>query len=244
MARTISRNVGRAAANRHDDVVTVQELLNRVPSSEGGPQPKLKVDGLCGPKTKAAIQKFQLHHFGWSGADGRVDPGQRTITKLNEYDRTVKPKFRTTLFTIKPPDDNEIRLATDSYQWWFEVKERQYRGERPHMYCLGNVGASFSLFFFSGTPRHFKTIRPHAASELDCPASYKTYQHRYPGPQGQTFMEWRSYLELRLPSGTVRIPFDSHLVEPDFDGHRRRSSYERRGQFYLFRDYYRYHKNE
>jgi hypothetical protein len=72
--------------NMAQDVVNVQELLNMVPAAEGGPAPPLDVDGLCGPKTIAAIQKFQLAHFGWHGADGRVDPGGPTLAKLNEYE--------------------------------------------------------------------------------------------------------------------------------------------------------------
>jgi hypothetical protein len=42
------------------------------------------VDGRCGQKTMKAIQTFQLKHFGWKGADGRVDPDKQTIAKLNE----------------------------------------------------------------------------------------------------------------------------------------------------------------
>jgi len=88
MARQISASVGRMGGkNRRPDVLTVQDLLNRVPPHQGGPVPPLVVDGLCGSKTIKAIQKFQLHHFGWRGADGRVDPNGQTHTKLNEYDR-------------------------------------------------------------------------------------------------------------------------------------------------------------
>ncbi|HKC50593.1 MAG TPA: hypothetical protein VKF60_07350 [Myxococcota bacterium] len=61
-------------------------MLNEVPVAQGGPLPKLEVDGLCGPQTIDKIQKFQLAHFGWSGADGRVDPGGPTHAKLNEFD--------------------------------------------------------------------------------------------------------------------------------------------------------------
>lgn len=90
MARTISNSVGRMGGkNAPQDVVTVQQLLNQVPVGEGGPVPGLDVDGLCGTKTTTAIQKFQLKHFGWSGADGRVDPNGPTLAKLNTYDGRV-----------------------------------------------------------------------------------------------------------------------------------------------------------
>lgn len=92
MARTIMAPVGRmGGVNFPQDVTTVQELLNNVSARAGGPSPTLVVDGLCGPKTIAAIQRFQLHHFGWSLADGRVDPNGPTLRKLNELDPAGVP---------------------------------------------------------------------------------------------------------------------------------------------------------
>jgi len=86
MARNITASVGSGGTNRFDDVETIQELLNAVPADEGGPNPLLDVDGICGPKTTAAIRHFQQTQFGWAGTDGRVDPNQRTLNKLNEFD--------------------------------------------------------------------------------------------------------------------------------------------------------------
>jgi hypothetical protein len=53
---------------------------------EGGPI-TLVVDGICGSKTKKAIHEFQLKHFGWKGADGRVDPGKQSFQKLKDYEK-------------------------------------------------------------------------------------------------------------------------------------------------------------
>jgi hypothetical protein len=75
--------------NFPNDVTVVQELLNRVPQTSGGPPVKLQVDGVCGPMTRDAIQKFQMRQFGFGGADGRVDPNGRTLAKLNEFDPGV-----------------------------------------------------------------------------------------------------------------------------------------------------------
>lgn len=87
MASSITASVGSAGGvNRRPDVLTVQRLLNQVPPVSGGPTPPLVTDGVCGMKTKAAIQKFQIQQFGWSGADGRVDPGGRTHQRLNDFD--------------------------------------------------------------------------------------------------------------------------------------------------------------
>jgi peptidoglycan hydrolase-like protein with peptidoglycan-binding domain len=70
--------------NRKEDVITIQDALNRVPLRQGGASPPLAVDGISGPKTQKAIQTFQLQHFGWKGADSLIEPGKQTLAKLNE----------------------------------------------------------------------------------------------------------------------------------------------------------------
>jgi peptidoglycan hydrolase-like protein with peptidoglycan-binding domain len=80
----ISASVGTNGVNTAADVQTIQQMLNSVPPDEGGPDPVLKPDGISGPKTNGAIQKFQVQQFGWGMADGRVDPGGRTLRRLNE----------------------------------------------------------------------------------------------------------------------------------------------------------------
>jgi hypothetical protein len=80
----IQASVGLNGTNNASDVETIQDALNRVPETQGGPSGPLQVDGICGPKTRKAIQHFQLRHFGWKGADSRIDPDKQTIAKLNE----------------------------------------------------------------------------------------------------------------------------------------------------------------
>ena len=80
----IDSSVGLNGVNREEDTCVIQRALNKVPADQGGPVKLLKQDGICGPKTNKAIQTFQLKHFGWSGADGKVDPERQTIAKLNE----------------------------------------------------------------------------------------------------------------------------------------------------------------
>jgi peptidoglycan hydrolase-like protein with peptidoglycan-binding domain len=86
MARIISASVGLNASNRKPDVITVQELLNKVPPLQGGPEVKLKVDGLCWQKTQHAIRSFQSRNMGHKWPDGRVDPGGSTLARLNSFD--------------------------------------------------------------------------------------------------------------------------------------------------------------
>lgn len=84
MPKSIQSSVGYGGHNVTMSVMTVQYLLNCVPASRGGPVPELAVDGIVGPKTIAAIRRFQTANLGF--ADGRVDPGGKTITALGAYD--------------------------------------------------------------------------------------------------------------------------------------------------------------
>lgn len=76
----ITASVGLGGVNKKSDVEIVQRLLNACPFIKGGPNPLLKTDGLCGPKTRNGITRFQQVNFG--KADGKVDPGYQTIGKM------------------------------------------------------------------------------------------------------------------------------------------------------------------
>ena len=91
MAFLLSGSVGRGGKNVPADVKNVQNALNKVPVGEGRPNPLLDPDSICGPETIDAIQRFQLKHFGWGGADGRVDVMGPTYQKLNSYDVVTVP---------------------------------------------------------------------------------------------------------------------------------------------------------
>src|SRR5215204_3631701 len=81
---TLQGSVGRNGRNLRDDVVQIQEALNRVGPVNGGPVIPLVVDGFVGPKTVKAIEDFQRAQFPGKFPDGRIDPGQRTVGRLNE----------------------------------------------------------------------------------------------------------------------------------------------------------------
>ncbi|MBK7926265.1 MAG: peptidoglycan-binding protein [Bryobacterales bacterium] len=81
---TIKFPVGINGRNEALDVLNIQVALIQVGPANGGQTPDFAIDGICGPKTKAAIQKFQLQHFGWKGCDGLIEPGKQTLAKLNE----------------------------------------------------------------------------------------------------------------------------------------------------------------
>ncbi|MCH2045214.1 MAG: TIGR02594 family protein [Saprospiraceae bacterium] len=72
----ISGSVGDGGKNVQKDVEIVQTLLKKH-------YKELKVDGDCGPKTIAAIRKFQ-EKLGFSRPDGRVDPKGTTWKGLTK----------------------------------------------------------------------------------------------------------------------------------------------------------------
>jgi peptidoglycan hydrolase-like protein with peptidoglycan-binding domain len=76
----ITKSVGKNAWNVKKDVRYVQTLLNYW--REHNNRPAIKVDGVCGPKTIAAIEDFQKARTGL--VDGRVDPGGPTIRALDQ----------------------------------------------------------------------------------------------------------------------------------------------------------------
>ena len=81
---TLQGSVGRNGRNLSDDVRQIQKALNRVGPVNGGPVIPLVVDGFVGPKTIKAIEDFQRTQFPTKFPDGRIDPGQRTVGRLNE----------------------------------------------------------------------------------------------------------------------------------------------------------------
>ena len=82
-AKPIHGPVGKGGANAKLDVQTVQSYLNAVPPQEGGPVLLLAEDGILGPKTQAAIDKYQAKVL--PKPDGRIDPAGPTIKALTEF---------------------------------------------------------------------------------------------------------------------------------------------------------------
>jgi hypothetical protein len=88
----IKAAVGNAAPPRcqhfPDDVRTIQAALNRFTPLEGGPEPRLDEDDLCGPKTRKAISHFQekwdIKPKNSKVPDGIVDPEGPTIQRLRK----------------------------------------------------------------------------------------------------------------------------------------------------------------
>lgn len=89
MNRSIIASVGKGGANKTSDVRVIQELLNTVAATDGGPLRKLALDGKYSDELVCDITRFQTtQHLTYKGQDihdGRVDPGYPTIDRLNQF---------------------------------------------------------------------------------------------------------------------------------------------------------------
>ncbi len=205
--RHINASVGKRGRNQYDDVVAVQEMLNEVPAAEGGSSVKLKVDGICGDKTIGAIQKFQLHHFGWGGADGLVEPYKQTHRKLNDY---YGPGLTSTSFIITRSVVDRIGAewewdAVQSEQeWYYRVED--YATTRTALYWLGARPLATLVKprpgVFLGRAIRFNVKAGDAApvTGLACHGIYTTRE------QGR---DTTSHLILSYPTGAVSLDMDS-----------------------------------
>jgi len=222
MATQISASVGLKGINRLDDVEKIQKLLNKVPKKDGGPDPKLKVDGKAGTKTNGAVQAFQLKHFGWSGADGRVDPGKQTLAKLNEFDKPT-PAVTNTRFRIRRSWDMPIiPNRTEIWIWFFEVQDQNH-GDSA-VYFFGKHKPAIKPLGFNGAWHPFTTSKPFSVNGLECNASYTTFTH--PGVPATNLMR----LNL-LPASVTIKGFTSQLYFAD-EGPEKKT-YDLAGRFFL-----------
>ena len=136
------------------DVRTVQRLLNRFPVAEGGPFPKLAVDGIVGPLTDKAIGHFQAK-WGLTPTfskkpDHIVDPGGKTIARLNKgpTGKTGMPSE----FAKNIP--RVIEVITASKATLTMAKSHLLRGSSPPG-RIPSIGESFKLAF-DKADRHFR----------------------------------------------------------------------------------------
>jgi hypothetical protein len=140
---TISASVGERGKNHREDVLKVQDAFNAIPPAAGGSATLLTPDGIAGPKTKKTIQGFQLAHFGWKIADGRVDPGGKTWQTLV----SLLAVYGGTQWSIKrlehPPIPGKPTRSVDSHDRFYEVRDKTglqravFLFETPDQYGIG-----------------------------------------------------------------------------------------------------------
>ncbi|MEH3040499.1 MAG: N-acetylmuramidase family protein [Sphingomonas paucimobilis] len=86
----IATPVGPRRPNRTADVRTIQSLLNRARSRVPG-LVVLREDGICGPRTAAAISHYQTQVLRFGKPDGVIDPGGPTLTALSRAPTGGRP---------------------------------------------------------------------------------------------------------------------------------------------------------
>lgn len=141
-AVVIRNPVGNRGRNEMDDVTTIQSALVRIGPVQGGQGPQFEVDGRCGPKTINAIQQFQLKHFGWSGADGLVEPGRQTIQKMNQLLPAAAPAQAVQQSTGEegPLSAAELTAATSLAQRWILAAQANIIAAVPLIESSGTSG--------------------------------------------------------------------------------------------------------
>lgn len=163
--------------NRTADVRAVQNALNRFPVLDGGPDPKLVPDGICGPLTKDAIVFFQ-RKFGLTpgertdiDVDGIVDVDGPTIQRLRSGPNRVSNG--TTEFFERIPD--VMRTATAASAALeaaiFQLQFPNRPGTLPSLNQLGQLAVARA-------DRHF-----HVSATRDPVARLRQAQRIYLGMQ-------------------------------------------------------------
>lgn len=228
MPKTISASVGIHGSNLTNDTETVQTLLNGTPEDRGGANPKLEVDGKCGPKTCHAISMFQLTHFGWAGADGRVDPDGPTLFMLNlcNPDPVVTP--------AQPPPPKQEPLSNQFLFWLPHPSEFFTQPYDPNEFVFSVVdmtnhrAVSYGLKFHNqvgmpppgsgsgGYMAHVELNQPTMMSGLGGRALYQTQINHGSGPESKR-LQSRLWVAMEQGSGYV-ADFDCHILRPGPDG--------------------------
>jgi peptidoglycan L-alanyl-D-glutamate endopeptidase CwlK len=101
MNETLGGSVGQNGKNNSADVAKVQYYLIEHGLRIG------KADGICGPKTLAAILQYQRRFL--SKPDGRIDPNGVTWRHLTQPGRTFPAQVK--------PQSSSVEWSGDSSQW-------------------------------------------------------------------------------------------------------------------------------
>lgn len=226
---TIQHSVGLHGVNRPTDVEIVQTLLNGVPTADGGPSEKLKIDGLCGRKTNSAIEHFQAHAWGWRKVTTRVEPDGATLTLLRNYERDHAPpviplvapmvlepaKIVGTEFLITMAAKPGQQLDVYGSNFWFLITDYKNQSSRA-LYYFGSVEAPMPepLVWSITRPPIVKT--PKAISAADW-AGTAIFQEK---DLGRTLETTMALVPDALESKFVTFEIHAHLNVPQGGGSR------------------------
>lgn len=190
---SITNSVGRGGTNLRPDVTTVQRLLNSAMRSLPGFHP-LAVDGLSGPKTIAAIERYQREVVRMMRPDGRVDPNGQTIRLLGGGGGVPAPSPQT-----KPR--------------WIQIAEREI-GVRE---IAGRQHTPRILEYFQATTYRASTDETPWCSAF---ANWVMRQAGYTGTNSARAIDWANWgLKLSRPAyGAIGV-IDWDGDGPGWKGH-------------------------
>jgi hypothetical protein len=122
----ITASVGKAGRNIRQDVTMAQQLLKKV-GFDPGP-----VDGICGPKTIAAIGKFQSSFL--SRPDGLIEPNKTTWRKLAAGQYAVSKQWEGD--SAKWTQEKKLASLNPAFRQKVEVllRKLEARGFRPKIF--------------------------------------------------------------------------------------------------------------
>lgn len=128
---SIQKAVGHNSPNLYQDVLLVQELLNKAVLAY--PQLKttiapLKEDGICGPKTIEAIGHFQKSVMKFINQDGIIEPNRNTWKRLNN-NSTDKKSMTVAASFQKPSIERFIQWFSGNINSNIEHLHRDFLAE-------------------------------------------------------------------------------------------------------------------
>ena len=144
----IAASVGENARNTDSDVRIIQKALNNIMQYNIlAPLAQLTEDGIAGRKTKVAIRQFQRVAVGMTAPDGRIDPGGKTIVKLNAVVNTAAklPKTKTPVSNAWSSTYGLDLLLAGVYQQFNRVQYGVLAGEPVHKAQAININANTNL---------------------------------------------------------------------------------------------------
>ena len=224
MPNSITASVGIHGKNIPADTLTIQNLLNSTAAKDGGADHSLDPDGKCGPKTCNAIQKFQLTQFGWSGADGRVDPNGATLIALN----VLNPDVGSPQTPAAQPAPEPL---STSFQFWLRHNPKffshpyapdefvftvvDFTNSRMASYGLqfnGKVGVKPPDTGSGGHTAKITLNKPTTISGLGGQAVYQTLLKHGSGPAADRLV---SKMVVFIENGKgFSAKFDCHILKP------------------------------
>jgi uncharacterized protein (TIGR02594 family) len=216
-------SVGRVCINRRADVEVIQTLLNKHLSALTPMRP-LRVDGIVGDQTIAAIEQFQTRVMGMARPDGQVAAFGPTLKALgNPYDKKLRTRMLSSMQPtwIKVATSETDTAASDS---WFSVAQSQIGQKEQRGYDNNNprILEYLRTFKYLATANVDKSTPIHC-SDVDETAWCAAFVNwcllqagRSPGPSARA-RDWLQYgtaLDVPVP-GAITIIYKKPKVRAD-----------------------------